>query len=141
MTYLLDTSVCVDYLRRPDSPLRAWIDFTGVDAIRLCSIVKGELLVGTRKMPTERNKRMVSEFIQRFDSFPVDDDAAEAYAGIRAELEQKGQVISSNDMLIAAVALARGAILVTANPDEFRRVPSLAILTLFDLTAGKTPPA
>ncbi len=46
---------------------------------------------------------------------------------IRAELTSKGQLIGPNDLLIAATALAHGAILVTHNTAEFSRVPGLII--------------
>ncbi len=142
MTYLLDTSACVDYLRRPDSVLRRWIPADGVlDSLRLCSVVRAELRLGVRKRPTERNRRNVSEFLALFDSYPFDDDAAEAYADLRADLERQGRVIGPNDMLIAAIAVARAATLVTGNPKEFVRVAGLSCLSLDDLAAGKTRPA
>jgi len=49
------------------------------------------------------------------------------YAELRVALEQKGTPIGPNDMLIAAHALSRGLILVTANVDEFSRVSGLSI--------------
>ncbi|MFZ2727181.1 MAG: hypothetical protein WAX77_13075 [Methylococcaceae bacterium] len=49
------------------------------------------------------------------------------YGKLRAFLEQQGQVIGGNDMLIAAHALAINAILITDNVAEFKRVPQLHI--------------
>ena len=42
-------------------------------------------------------------------------------------LTHAGQLIGPNDLLIAATALAHGAILVTHNTAEFSRVPGLLI--------------
>lgn len=140
MNYLLDTSACVDYLRRPDSVLRQWGTKERLQSVRLCSVVRAELLLGTRKQPTERNRRKVAEFLALFASYPFDDAAAEAYADVRADLEREGCVIGANDMLIAAIAKIHGATLVTGNQEEFTRVAGLRCLSLADLAAGKTAP-
>lgn len=44
---------------------------------------------------------------------------------MRLHLEQKGTLIGPNDMLMAAQAIAENATLVTANTNEFNRVPGL----------------
>ena len=53
-------------------------------------------------------------------------DAQEA-AEIRASLEAKGTPIGPYDILIAAQARRRGAVLVTANRREFERVSGLMV--------------
>jgi tRNA(fMet)-specific endonuclease VapC len=58
---------------------------------------------------------------------PFDSAAAQAAARIRAELEQKGSTIGPLDLLIAAMALSRGATLATHNTAEFSRVPGLRV--------------
>ena len=45
----------------------------------------------------------------------------------RGALERQGRPIGGNDMLIAAHARATGAIVVTANTDEFKRVRGLKV--------------
>ena len=64
-------------------------------------------------------------FLTGLVSFPFDDPAAEIYGQIRADLENKGTSIGPNDLLIAAIARARGATLVTHNVKEFKRVEGL----------------
>ena len=138
MNYLLDTSVCIDYLRRPDSPMHEWLDAVDADSVHLCSVVQAELLLGVRKKPTERNRRNVSRFLAFFDAgYPFDYAAAEIYADIRAKLEEKGRGIGPQDTQIAAIALLHGATLVTGNPKEFGRVPNLEVLSLEELAARK----
>lgn len=74
----------------------------------------------------EENARRLAVFLQApitvvsFES----DDAAEA-GEIRAELEGGGTPIGPYDVLIAAQARRRGAVLVTAKTVEFRRVQGL----------------
>jgi len=138
MNYLLDTSVCIDYLRRSESPMHRWLDAVDADCVYLCSVVQAELLLGVCKNPTERNRRNVSRFLRYFESYSFDRSAAEVYADIRANLERKGHAIGPNDMLIAAVAVLYGATLVTGNAKEFNRIPELDCLSLEDLAKGQT---
>ena len=133
MTYLLDTSACVDYMRRPDSGLRVWLSARNRALVQLCSVVEAELWLGVRKRPTERNYRNVTEFLAAFECYPFDRAAAKVYADIRADLERKGEVVGPNDMLIAAIAVSRGATLVTGNAKEFRRISSLTSIPLEEL--------
>jgi tRNA(fMet)-specific endonuclease VapC len=56
-----------------------------------------------------------------------DAPADATYGTIRSELEAAGNLIGSNDLLIAAHACAIGARIVTANVDEFNRVRGLKV--------------
>ncbi|HZC23539.1 MAG TPA: hypothetical protein VE866_09380 [Candidatus Binatia bacterium] len=53
--------------------------------------------------------------------------AAEAFGNIRADLESRGEIISNNDLWIAAHSLASHLTLVTNNEKEFRRVRGLKV--------------
>ena len=57
--------------------------------------------------------------------WPFDIDDAEEAGEIRSTLERAGTPIGPFDILIAAQARRRGALLVTANGREFGRVPGL----------------
>jgi tRNA(fMet)-specific endonuclease VapC len=59
---------------------------------------------------------------------PFDAAAAAEAARIRAELEGRGFLIGPMDLLIAGTAVSRGAVLVTSNTVEFRRVKSLRLV-------------
>jgi tRNA(fMet)-specific endonuclease VapC len=56
---------------------------------------------------------------------PFDADDAREAGEIRAALSKAGTPIGPYDLLIAAQARRRGAVLVTANVREFARVPRL----------------
>ena len=60
-----------------------------------------------------------------------DRDAALAAATIRAQLEQNGTPIGPIDVLIAGVAVARQATIVTRNVGEFSRVSGLSIVNWY----------
>ncbi len=67
------------------------------------------------------------KFLDQFDSLPFDDQSAIIYGRIRAQLESQGTPIGPTDLLIAAIALANQATLVTHNTREFIRVVGLQI--------------
>jgi tRNA(fMet)-specific endonuclease VapC len=54
-------------------------------------------------------------------------ECAETYARIRLALRRSGQIIGDTDLLIAAMAVAHGAILVTHNTKHFSRVAGLQL--------------
>jgi len=125
---LLDTNACIGVLtNRVPALVERW-KRTLPSQVRLCSVVKAELLFGAEKSSRrELVQRELQRFFSRFKSMPFDDAAAHTYGVIRAALENEGQPIGPNDMLIAAIALAGGLTLVTHNTTEFGRVPSLLL--------------
>lgn len=128
MKYLLDTNACIEFLRRPDSPVKRKLAQVGLEDVVLCSVVKAELYYGTQKSAwAERNVTLMREFFASFESLPFDDDAAEAYGRVRAYLEKRGEIIGPNDLFIVSIALAHGVTLVTHNSEEFKRVPDLTL--------------
>ena len=58
---------------------------------------------------------------------PFEGNAAREYGTIRADLKAKGNMIGSNDLLIAAHAISLDLTLVTNNTKEFERVPGLKL--------------
>jgi tRNA(fMet)-specific endonuclease VapC len=54
-------------------------------------------------------------------------ETGEAAARIRLTLEKSGKLVGPMDLLIAATALEQGAVLVTHNVKEFRRVRGLRV--------------
>ena len=53
--------------------------------------------------------------------------AAERFGRLKADLERAGTLLAEADLLIAAIALARGAGLVTGNRRHYERIPELSI--------------
>jgi tRNA(fMet)-specific endonuclease VapC len=125
---LLDTNICVAFLKRADKTVISRLHALGRDQIRLCSVVRAELLYGAhRSAKVAENVARLRDFFESLESLPFDDQAAEQYGVLRATLAARGTIIGGNDMMIASIALAAGAAVVTRNPDEFRRVPGLAV--------------
>jgi tRNA(fMet)-specific endonuclease VapC len=94
----------------------------------LCSISKAELYYGAyRSARREANLGVLRRFFQEFVTLPFDEKCEEVYGVIRAQLASAGTPIGPNDLLIAAVALANEATIVTHNTAEFGRVRGLRI--------------
>jgi len=128
VSLLLDTNICIGFLNQKDAKLKARIQRTAPGELRLCSVVKAELLFGARNgSRAPENLRRLDRFFEAFESLPFDDDAAHEYGLLRTELRRAGKPIGANDMLIAAIALAHRATLVTRDDDDFLRVPGLRV--------------
>ena len=128
MKYLLDINVCIKFLNGRSLAIKQTINDKNPDDIVLCSIVKAELFYGALKSAQpDKNIERLNRFVSQFESFPFDNDAAEAYGRIRSDLEKLGTPIGPNDLLIASIALANGVILVTNNIKEFGRIQSLTL--------------
>lgn len=63
----------------------------------------------------------------RFEMVPMDEATAGQYARITAKLRRENQLIGTNDLWIAAAAVAHGLELVTNNTAHFGRVTGLSI--------------
>lgn len=128
MKYLLDSNTCIELLRQPDSEIARRLLATDPDEIALCAVVKAELLYGAqRSLHRDDNLKLLEELFAQFVSLPFDDNGAEAYGRIRAQLSAAGAVIGPNDLMIAAIALVHNLVLVTHNTREFSRVEGLQI--------------
>ena len=128
MIYLLDTNAWATYLNRSGSAVAKKVAQMGAADIRLCSIVKAELLFGAQKSGRrDSNLQLLAKLFAAFASVGFGDDAAEQYGRIRAELEKVGKPIGPNDLMIAAIVLSHDATLLSRNMVDFRKIPSLKV--------------
>jgi predicted nucleic acid-binding protein len=63
--------------------------------------------------------------IRRFQILPVDDQAAAEFERLRGTKGRKFKAIGRDDLLIACIALAQKALLVTRNAKDFSLIPGL----------------
>lgn len=91
------------------------------------TIVLYELRYGIQKSArTAQNAAVLAAFLSLgFELWPFDSADADEAGDIRFSLEKFGTPIGPYDILIAAQARRRGAVLVTANMSEFARIPGL----------------
>ncbi len=126
MTYLLDSNTCIRYLNGQSAGVLRRLQSLPPTEVAVCSVVKAELYYGAMKSDNpDQTLAKQRLFLDAFASLPFDDRAAELYGRIRADLSRKGTPIGPYDLMIAAIALAHDAILVTHNVREFGRVEGL----------------
>ena len=123
---MLDTNIISDLIKNPKGKAAKRIARVGEDNICTSIIVAAELRYGCAK-GSRRLLKAVEDLLGEIAVLPFDIPADVEYGGIRSELESPGKPIGGNDMLIAAHAHAVGATIVTANVDEFKRVPGLKV--------------
>ncbi len=123
--YLLDTNILSDLLRNPGGRAAQRAALAGAATICTSIIVACELRYGAAKKGSVRLSERIESLLESLEVFPLDKESDRRYAEIRLHLDRKGKPIGPNDLLIAAHALALDLILVTANVEEFSRVPGL----------------
>jgi len=127
VNYLLDTNICIYIINnKPTHVFDKFKEFQ-LGQLGISSITASELAFGVEKSGSERNKQALNKFLAPLEILPYDEQAIWHYAQLRHQLQSKGKVIGSLDMLIAAHALALKAILVTNNVKEFKRVKGLIV--------------
>ena len=95
--------------------------------LAISAVTEGELRYGVARRPdAARLRTIVDEFLLRMTILPWDSEAAQHYGQIRAALERQGQAMGNLDTMIAAHALAMGAVLVT-NDQAFTRIEALKV--------------
>ena len=126
--WLLDTNTCIQLLNGSSEEVARQFSTRSPSEITLCSIVKAELLYGARHSArVDANLTLLERFFAPLLSLPFDDRCAEEYGLIRAQLFAEGAPIGPNDLMIAAIARAYDATLVTHNSREFSRVAGLRL--------------
>lgn len=128
MSYLLDTNICIALLKGKEKGLVSRIKTLNASDLKLCSVVKAELLFGARYSErVDANLNLLVEFFSAFESLSFDDEAAQYYGTIRSLLTKAGTPIGGNDLMIASIALNNNLTLITRNQKEFTRVTGLRV--------------
>lgn len=132
MTYLFDTSVIIDFLRKKKS-LYDFIASHTDDEIIVSSICVFELYSGIgRNSPSTRDEKtdLLKNLLESFSKIiSFDASQAEIAGMLESRLDSKGITIGDIDILIAACAISEGATLVTNNVKHFNRIKELTVLS------------
>ena len=128
MKYFLDTNICIYYLKGLYTKLKEKLLNHNPEMIVIPYMTKAELLYGAEKSERkEENLEKINEFLLPYRIQGFNDAETTVYAIIRKELEEDGNPIGPNDMIIASIVLANSGILVTKNTKEYDRIKGLEI--------------
>lgn len=134
--YLLDTNMLSELVKNPTGAVAN--NVRNNDPATLCTsiIVACELRFGTEKKQSPKLTLRVEELLNNIAILPLNHGVDFQYAKIRHQLEKNGLAIGPNDLLIASHALTLGLSLITANMEEFSRVPNLLVANWLDIHAS-----
>ncbi len=125
---IIDTNVLIWLERetRKGIPGAATEFFESLSETRLCitPTIAGEIACGASMSGREAWEK----FVLPFELLPIDAEAAWHYGEQYRHLAERGELIGSNDLWIAATALAHELPLATGNLKEFERVRGLRVI-------------
>ncbi len=126
MNYLLDTNICV-YFMRGKRNVAAKIAEVGQENLFISEMTLGELLYGAQcsDRPSE-NLTAVGVFCQYVTILPTTNVWNE-FAVQKAFLRKKGQPIEDADIIIGATAIANNMVMVTENVKHIGRLKGIVI--------------
>lgn len=125
MKYMLDTNICIYVMNERPAEIKQRFN-QQMGQLCISSITLAELHYGAnRSRNVAHNLAVIHDFCKHLTVLPFEVEASAAYGRVRAALQKEGKPIGSNDMLIAAHALALELVIVTNNEKEFSRVSGL----------------
>jgi tRNA(fMet)-specific endonuclease VapC len=125
--YLLDTNIIWHLADQPTGPLARRLRGLAQESVCTSIIVSAEVRFGLAKRGSQPLSDRVLLILSAIQILPWEVPADQIYGELRARVQRQGQPIGSNDLLIAAHALALDRTLVTANEREFRQIPGLSV--------------
>lgn len=129
----LDSCICIDLMRGQLPYGYQALKTSDPRMFAIPSVVEAELRTGALKSSNPTKSLLIlDKFLMPFEVIPFDSLCAKHYGRIRTSLEQAGKRIGWNDLLIAATAVAHGAVLVTNNVREFKRIPELSLESWYE---------
>ncbi len=126
MKYLLDTNICVHFLRGNFELINKFRQIS-IENCAISEITFAELVFGAENSSNpEKNLELIEAFTNQLIILPIF-NAIHLYAKEKARLRSKGLMISDFDLLIGCTAIEKGMIMVTENQKEFERITNIKI--------------
>ena len=124
MTYLVDSTAFIDWMRKGHNPIRILAPWLRSGALVGCGLVRAEVLRGMVSPPARREMELLFEHIPDV-SFTT--SLWSEIADLVWELDRAGEVLPLTDIAIASCARQAHATLVTRDR-HFQKVPHLKIV-------------
>jgi len=124
---MLDTNIVSDLVRHPHGCIAKRIAEVGEAGICTSVIVAAELRSAAARKASPRLEEQLESVLRAIEVLSFESPADVVYGALRGRLEEIGQPIGANDLLVAAHALALRCSLVTDNGREFARIKALPV--------------
>ena len=131
---VLDTNVVSEAMRvASDERVLQWLDQQKPTTLFLCAVTVDEINYGIELLPEGRRRdRLTQAFAQIVNAFadrllPLDRQAAEASAEIRARRRMRGAPMSLVDAQIAGIAKSNGYAVATLNAKDFENAEVMVV--------------
>ena len=125
MKYMLDTDTFSYLVNGIPQVIQRYAEVLE-DDVGLSVVSYGEILFGVSKQkPSASKQKRIDYLLDQMPISSISEDVAKCYGQVRSKLELAGKPIGPNDTWIAAHAMSIGAILVTGNLREYKRVAGL----------------
>ena len=124
---ILDTNVVSELMRpHPARNVVQWLEGQSSARLALTAVTVAEILYGLDLLPEGRRRHDLAGRFQAFLTrgfgervLPFDGRAAGAYARLRGDRKRAGRALDALDAMIAAIAHAHSAAVVTRNVPDF----------------------
>ncbi len=113
----LDTDALIDLLEK--EPISKIIELAVRYELKISAVVYFEFMVGAYRVKRLDLRTLVNKY---FEVLPVTREVADKAARIESELMEKGELLEARDLIIAATAITRNAMLLTRNKKHYQRL-------------------
>ncbi|MGH7558408.1 MAG: type II toxin-antitoxin system VapC family toxin [Gemmatimonadota bacterium] len=128
---ILETTFLIDLERErgrgEEGPAHVFLEVHAGQRLFITFTVAGELAAGK----SLGNREAWSDFLAPFHILSATREVCWRYGATFRHLQANGMLIGTNDLWIAATALANAMPVVTKNAEHFRRVPGVEIADYF----------
>jgi len=127
MSYLLDTDICIYWLKGQES-VRSAILSQSWSALAISVITVAELYYGAyNSAQIKQNLARAEQFVTHITVVPLGFAALAIYGNLKSQLRKAGTPLADFDLLIASTALADDRTLVSNNLRHYERIPNLKL--------------
>jgi tRNA(fMet)-specific endonuclease VapC len=123
---VLDSDTCIGILRGRNEVLERRA--AEPEEVATTWVTASELFYGAAKSAKpDANAALVVRFLNTLPVLGPDLASGRLFGEVKARLAIAGQIVADADLFIAAIALSRGATLVTGNRKHYERIPGIVL--------------
>ena len=128
MSYLLDTNICVYFLKQHPGIIKRMRQCRG-EEIAISIITLAELQFGAHySTQVANNIKRIEFFLEQVQLLDLTSEITDIYARIKASLRKTGNIIEDFDILIGATVIENNLTLVTDNERHFSRIEKIRMV-------------